>query len=144
MLSSEFQLGVLWDDYGIVGDIIVSILIILFFLANNVALQPFTNKFPRADIHELISPDLLHQLIKGTFKDHIVTWITQYVIAKHTERAANKILDDIDRRSVNITTNISIVTDITIVLHWRLHLQVCEDFRRAETSNNGQGTIQKP
>ncbi|KAI9569828.1 hypothetical protein HD554DRAFT_2037827 [Boletus coccyginus] len=29
--------------------------------------------FPRADIHELIVLDLLHQLIKGTFKDHLVT-----------------------------------------------------------------------
>jgi hypothetical protein len=60
--------------------------------------QPFTNAFPRADIHELLSPDLLHQLIKGVFKDHIVTWITDYIKAKYPEREANRILDDIDRR----------------------------------------------
>ncbi|KAF8881514.1 hypothetical protein CPB84DRAFT_1817258 [Gymnopilus junonius] len=47
----------LWDDYGIVDGI-----------------MPFTHGFPRADIHELLSPDLLHQIIKGTFKDHLVTW----------------------------------------------------------------------
>ena len=60
--------------------------------------QPFTNAFPRANIHELISPDLLHQLIKGVFKDHIVTWVTEYIKAKYPEREANRILDDIDRR----------------------------------------------
>ena len=60
--------------------------------------QPFTNAFPRADIHGLLAPDLLHQLIKGVFKDHIVTWVTDYIKAKHPEREANRILDDIDHR----------------------------------------------
>ncbi|PBK74578.1 hypothetical protein ARMSODRAFT_985796 [Armillaria solidipes] len=48
----------LWDNYGIVDNI-----------------MPFTHGFPHADIHELLSPDLLHQVIKGTFKDHLVMWI---------------------------------------------------------------------
>src|SRR6266852_1649323 len=61
-------------------------------------LQPFTNNFPRADIHELLSPDLLHQLIKGTFKDHLVTWVNDYIKAKYSTREANRILDDIDQR----------------------------------------------
>ncbi|KAG1850945.1 hypothetical protein F4604DRAFT_1687040, partial [Suillus subluteus] len=34
-------------------------------------LVPFTNDYPRADIHELIAPDLLHQIIKGPSK---ITW----------------------------------------------------------------------
>ncbi|KAF8056311.1 hypothetical protein FPV67DRAFT_1678284 [Lyophyllum atratum] len=71
----------LWDDYGIVGDLV-----------------PFTASFPRADIHELIAPDLLHQLIKGTFKDHLVEWITEYIKDNNPERRANEILADIDRR----------------------------------------------
>ncbi|KAH7905400.1 hypothetical protein BJ138DRAFT_1138291 [Hygrophoropsis aurantiaca] len=37
--------------------------------------RPFTEGFPHADIHELLAPDLLHQIIKGTFKDHLVTWV---------------------------------------------------------------------
>ncbi|THG94792.1 hypothetical protein EW026_g6745 [Hermanssonia centrifuga] len=59
---------------------------------------PFTNDFPRADIHKLIAPDLLHQIIKGTFKDHLVTWVGEYLTITHGETAGNAILDDIDRR----------------------------------------------
>ena len=60
--------------------------------------QPFTNDFPRADIHELIAPDLLHQVIKGTFKDHLVTWVGGYLVALHGEARAKVIMDDIDRQ----------------------------------------------
>jgi hypothetical protein len=63
-------------------------------------IQPFTNGFPRADIHELLAPDLLHQVIKGTFKDHLVTWVGQYLVITHGQTRTNKILDDIDRQQV--------------------------------------------
>ncbi|KAG2740823.1 hypothetical protein P692DRAFT_201842419 [Suillus brevipes Sb2] len=81
VLVEEFELGVLWDEYSLVGDIV-----------------PFTNYFPRADIHELLSPDILHQLIKGAFQDHLVSWVHDYIKAQYTEANANKILDDIDLR----------------------------------------------
>jgi hypothetical protein len=71
----------LWTEYGIDDDII-----------------PFTSDFPRADIYEMISPDLLHQLIKGTFKDHLVGWVCEYLVTQHGQRKADAILDDIDRR----------------------------------------------
>ena len=50
-----------------------------------------------ADIHELISADLLHQVIKGTFKDHLVTWAGEYLELEHGRMGADKILDEIDR-----------------------------------------------
>ena len=54
--------------------------------------------FPHADIHELPSPDLLHQIIKGAFKDHIVNWIEEFINSAHRKTEAAKILADIDRR----------------------------------------------
>jgi hypothetical protein len=93
----------LWTDYGVDDDIIVG----SFLLSTGrthprltvfIYVQPFTSDFPHADIYEMISPDLLHQIIKGTFKDHLVTWVCEYLVAEHGERKANEILDDIDRR----------------------------------------------
>jgi hypothetical protein len=104
MLIEEFGLGMLSDEYGIVGDIVVSSFLsppwacsILTYVISCL-FQPFTDGFPRADIHELLSPDLLHQLIKGTFKDHLVTWVNNYIKASYATQDANRILDDIDRR----------------------------------------------
>jgi hypothetical protein len=89
----------LWDDFGIVGDLLVSPI-------NNCiddplcvfTPKPFTTGFPRADIHELILMDLLHQVIKGTFKDHVVDWVEAYIRANNSKPEADKILADIDRR----------------------------------------------
>ncbi|KAF8427570.1 hypothetical protein L210DRAFT_3614931 [Boletus edulis BED1] len=69
----------LWKKYGIVDGIL-----------------PFTATFPRANIHELIAPDILHQIIKGTFKDHLVKWVEIY-IREHYQNA-DSIMADIDRR----------------------------------------------
>ena len=95
--SGEITLQELWDDYGIVGELLVSCTVLLDQLRLT-CLQPFTTAFPRADIHELLSPDLLHQIIKGTFKDHLVDWVTQWIKQTYPKAQANRVLADIDRR----------------------------------------------
>lgn len=72
---------ILWDEYGIDVDIV-----------------PFTRDFPRADIHELISSDLLHQAIKGTFKDHLVDWVDKYLEMNYDKAEADRRKDEIDKR----------------------------------------------
>ncbi|KAG1785541.1 uncharacterized protein HD556DRAFT_1249676 [Suillus plorans] len=80
-LIEECDFDTLWKEYGLIN-----------------VLVPFTNDFPRADIHELLAPDLLHQIIKGAYKDHLVTWVEKYLLRTHGKMQANIILDDIDRR----------------------------------------------
>ncbi|KAJ7891839.1 hypothetical protein B0H14DRAFT_2560542 [Mycena olivaceomarginata] len=74
-----FDPGILSDDYGVRSDIL-----------------PFTHGFPRADIHELLTIALLHQLIKGKFKDHLVAWVNEYLHLEHGEKRALEIMQDID------------------------------------------------
>ena len=52
--------------------------------------------FPHANIHNLLSPDILHQLIKSTFKDHLITWVNNYIRATNSDKIAKKILNDIN------------------------------------------------
>ncbi|KIM55309.1 hypothetical protein SCLCIDRAFT_134966 [Scleroderma citrinum Foug A] len=82
-LIEHFPLDKLWNEYGIVGELV-----------------PFTNEFPHADIYELIVPDLLHQIIKGTLKDHLVKWVEKYLHHVQGDAHASVILDDIDQQIV--------------------------------------------
>ncbi|KAH8979759.1 hypothetical protein EDB92DRAFT_1954704 [Lactarius akahatsu] len=77
----------LWSNYGIKSRVV-----------------PFTSDFPRADINEMISPDLLYQVIKGAFKDHLVTWVGDYLLSEHGETRGGIIMDDIDQRAALVST----------------------------------------
>ncbi|KAF8915774.1 hypothetical protein CPB85DRAFT_1374970 [Mucidula mucida] len=81
VLLEELDDDVLWDNYGIDADV-----------------EPFIENFPRADIHEILTSDLLHQIIKGSFKDHLVEWVGMYLEITHGKKRAKDIMDDIDRR----------------------------------------------
>ncbi|KAL4067268.1 hypothetical protein V8B97DRAFT_2025113 [Scleroderma yunnanense] len=76
---TEFELCKLWEMYGIVGDL------------------PFMNDFLHVDIHQMLSQDIHHQLIKGGFKDHLVDWVEKYLIHIHRTVRAEKVLDEIDQ-----------------------------------------------
>ncbi|KAF8432343.1 hypothetical protein L210DRAFT_3414078 [Boletus edulis BED1] len=79
LVMQLFNSTEMWKKYGIIDDIL-----------------PFTAMFPRANIHELIAPDILHQIIKGTFKDHLVGWVEAYIKLHYAN--SDSILADIDRR----------------------------------------------
>ena len=61
-------------------------------------IQPFTNDFPRADIHGLLAPDILHQVIKGAFKDYLVNWVEYTLATMYDKNKVAKVMDDIDHR----------------------------------------------
>jgi Plavaka transposase len=105
--------------------------------------QPFTNDFPRADIHQLISFDLLHQLVKGAFKDHLVDWVVKYLRLEHGTKRGDEIMSDIDRRYTTSLVNPAFSNLESELLLWR-HSLVYGDFLTAAALNNGRGTIPKP
>ncbi|KIK80294.1 hypothetical protein PAXRUDRAFT_15860 [Paxillus rubicundulus Ve08.2h10] len=80
-LVEELPLGTLWDEWGVDG---------------NIAL--FTDDFPCANICELLTPNILHQLVKGTFKDNLVEWVRKYLEQEYGKAGAKDRLVDIDHR----------------------------------------------
>ncbi|KAK7037494.1 hypothetical protein VNI00_010986 [Paramarasmius palmivorus] len=81
LYSDAYDAETLWKQYGIWGDVV-----------------PFTFSFPYAGIYDLITPDLLHQLIKGVFKDHLVTFTCKLLLVTHGKVGGRAVIKEIDRR----------------------------------------------
>ena len=95
----------LWDEYGIDAEII-----------------PFTCDLTCADVHKPISSNLLHQAIKGMFKDHLVEWVGQYLQIIYEKAEAEQVMHEIDQRYISLLL-------IFIFLHFWVHvssLQLCQ------------------
>ena len=135
--------------YGMISECAaMSCFVSSFFLEIflNRYLQPFTSDFPWADIHELLSPDLLHQLINGTFKDHLVTWVNEYLVEEYGAVRGLEIIDDIDwwygiswfSSAFLLNYQLSIIVSLLFQ-----HSQGCDDFQMGMISSNGRGMIQR-
>jgi hypothetical protein len=98
ILINTYNPCVLWDDFSVRHNIVVCFIYIYSVAFCLIWIeQPFTYFFPCTDIHELLAPDLLHQLIKGVFKDHLVDWVMEYLYVTHREKKSLEIIEDIDR-----------------------------------------------
>jgi hypothetical protein len=93
----------LCHEYGYSGSTRVCVFRIFtqYTLTNIHFIQLFTESFPGPSIYEIIAPDILHQIIKGTFKDHLVTWIEEYFVIKYGKKGAYHKMGEIDRRYVS-------------------------------------------
>ena len=134
----------LWNDYRIDDYIIVSACHHSWQVSDTILLiqcQPFTLDFPCTNIYMMISPNLLHQVIKGTFK---ITLSPGYAIvwAMCMVRLKGKwywmtLIDSM----FSFPLDPELFTEPDPVLQLYPHFRGCTSFSKGAGSNSGLGTI---
>lgn len=80
-------------------------------------------------------------MIKGAFKDHLVTWIQEYIEDTYDKKQAKQILNDIDHQLVKFYIY-NLVSDIFyLALLLCLYFQEFEGFPKVEALSSGQVMI---
>ncbi|KAJ6552647.1 hypothetical protein DFH09DRAFT_1085820 [Mycena vulgaris] len=70
---------------------------------------PFTREFPRADIHKMLSSDLLYQIIKGSFKDHSSHgWGSTFILNLRRMLLTNQRLDKLAAAQANLVEHVMV------------------------------------
>ncbi|GBE83271.1 hypothetical protein SCP_0503190 [Sparassis crispa] len=67
--------------------------------------DPFWRELPHCNIFACITPDILHQLHKGVFKDHLVNWATMCINDMQKDIKNKDQEEEIDRRFKAMTTH---------------------------------------
>ncbi|KAJ7587465.1 hypothetical protein C8J56DRAFT_1004549 [Mycena floridula] len=80
--------------------------------------NPFWTDLPHCDIFSCITPDLLHQLHKGVFKEHLSKWVTQSIDSRDTKKGREQ---EIDHRFTCLPSHPALrhfSTGISLVSQW--------------------------
>ncbi|KAK0493099.1 hypothetical protein EDD18DRAFT_1310710 [Armillaria luteobubalina] len=79
--------------------------------------NPFWIDLPHCNIFECFTPDILHQLHKGVFKDHLVKWMTSVIDVEEGVKPE----DEVDRRFKTMTRHPNLrhfKKGISLVTQW--------------------------